>query len=653
MTRCKIFNKKLLFFIVIVTIFAFNFIILGQSHEINLVLAIDTSGSTAINREYLQAIQYAIPNFLNYEVENNKSINVGLVSWDDNIDFMIKPTKNYEQIYESLGKLLSEGNTDLDVAINGSVSSMEPLNNTPLKNIILIITNPSEYHELSYFPDKNKYVIYCIMIDAHESGFIKHLAEITHAYNGEVFATLSSGGEVTYFLENIIKDYEQRNIEQGQRFAKRLKTNQSVIKNKINKSSKDDIVYFSNLFIDSDLIYNQSVIDRNLVFYNCIFNGSVDFSRTTFFKKIEFYNNYFGPNISNNNFNKSISFAGSNFNESAIFESSEFSGPTDFSNSNFHKFVNFNNSNFNASAKFLMAKFEWPTFFLDSNFNERADFSGSEFNSTAEFNNSNFNGFSGFLRTRFNGAAAFVNSNFNGDSRFDFSQFGKSANFRFANFNKTASFSRSNLNGSIDFRYSEFRESLELTKTKINRIEDLYWPYYVNRLICEDSLTYMELIRSLRDLGQYGSADDIYFQYREWRRDQTAWTDLAKWTDFLALFSCGYGVKPQNTIACGIFVLIIFSLIYYLIIKLGFSHDEYSPKANSFQKLIESICFSAIALLSAPKEFYPQDEAAFNNHIVQIKKLPIIKFLPIVERLIGWGLLILLINALSKVMIRL
>ena len=66
---------------------------------------------------------------------------------------------------------------------------------------------------------------------------------------------------------------------------------------------------------------------------------------------------------------------------------------------------------------------------------------------------------------------------------------------------------------------------------------------------------------------------------------------------------------------------------------------------------MESVALSAVALLSLPKEFYPYGEKKYAKFIRQsIIRIPF-RLMMVLERLIGWGLLILLINTINRVMI--
>jgi hypothetical protein len=87
-------------------------------------------------------------------------------------------------------------------------------------------------------------------------------------------------------------------------------------------------------------------------------------------------------------------------------------------------------------------------------------------------------------------------------------------------------------------------------------------------------------------------------------------------------------------------ILILFTTIYFV---LGWYKDL---NKMGLKNLSQSFWFSFIVLLSAPKELYPLKTEFYESYSEHIK------YWPIIERIIGWSLLLLLINTLSRVMIR-
>ena len=141
-------------------------------------------------------------------------------------------------------------------------------------------------------------------------------------------------------------------------------------------------------------------------------------------------------------------------------------------------------------------------------------------------------------------------------------------------------------------------------------------------------------ISALKKVGRYDEADATYYEYKYYHK---GWSIINN----IAWLSCGFGILWQNTIYVGLFFLILFTIIYLIISRFG----DWN-KTELLHTLNQSFWFSLIVLLSAPKELYPLETKFYDNYSEHIK------YWPVIERIIGWGLLILLINTLSRVMIR-
>jgi len=149
------------------------------------------------------------------------------------------------------------------------------------------------------------------------------------------------------------------------------------------------------------------------------------------------------------------------------------------------------------------------------------------------------------------------------------------------------------------------------------------------------------LIKNFRDLEKYEIADEVYYEYRQWRQDEKSWSDISKYIDILGRITCGYGVRVSQTIESAMIIFVIFGVIYS--IKCW---RMYRINSNLLKIIKEGFLLSLIILLSAPGELYPPGVEDYRD------KTRDIKYWPILERLIGWGLMLLLINTLSRVMIR-
>jgi hypothetical protein len=217
-------------------------------------------------------------------------------------------------------------------------------------------------------------------------------------------------------------------------------------------------------------------------------------------------------------------------------------------------------------------------------------------------------------------------SRFNGLAEFTNSKFSDKADFSYSTFNATADFGGSSFTRSIDITNAQFNGFL----IGFNNIR--------NVLISFNPVSYLKLIQNLKGHGQFEEADQCYYLYKL--------RYMSGLADFIAWLTCGFGVDWRQTIYFGLFWLLLFGLVYFMQMDLMQirEQEEYRP----LRTLFDSFWFSAVVLLSVPKELYPNKEETYKAYAKHISF-----HLPIVERLIGWGILILFINTLSRVMLHL
>jgi uncharacterized protein YjbI with pentapeptide repeats len=377
-----------------------------------------------------------------------------------------------------------------------------------------------------------------------------------------------------------------------------------------------EYVDFSNVIVEGKLDFcfqgrdNFCYANSSIRIRNSIFSDGIDFSGTIFRKPVSFERTSFeGPaNFQQTQFEQGADFIGSKFNN-VSFRDATLSGHSEFRNSLFKGTANFFNASFrNGAANFEGARFNGPARFLGTYF---------------DVDSSNF-GWS-----LFNGPSSFWDADFIGES-----------SFKGAKFNQTADFTLVRFDGPADLIGSRFEKELYFNDVKFSVLK-VSWDSLKDRMVCNGP-AYLSLIKNFKDQEQFEDADNCYYQYREWKRQQRpfGWSKLI---DYLALVSCGYGVRWQNTMLMGIGVMVFFAL--YFSAKRGILSSKGS---NQFQKLKESLFFSLTILLSAPTDWYVNLFGIDNyRDIVKANKYSIF-----LERVIGWSLLILLINTLSRVMIR-
>jgi hypothetical protein len=371
-------------------------------------------------------------------------------------------------------------------------------------------------------------------------------------------------------------------------------------------------------------------------------------------------------------FNDNAYFRFAKFNRSALFKSSKFNRISTFVQTTFYSDADFSGANFGRAAEFYQSDFANSATianFDSANFNDIADFSYSNFNSQyVSFSNSNFIRNANFLNISINRRGYFSNSNFNGNADFRKSKlnnnyfinsyFKNTADFSDSEFIQVASFNRSRFMNDVLFEGADLNCTLYLNRTKYDKLV-IRWRAIRN--LAYDDSNYLSLIDNFKKLGYFDDAIDCYYKYSNLKTNQeSGWSKLK---DYIIWASCGYGVKPFHPIYSGVFILILFGVFYFLGSMHGFWNNfknlnipRDSPKGQNKRKMIESLIFSVIALLSLPKDFYPYGPAKYDNLLGRNIKiynynLQLIRILAVIERLIGWSLLLLFINTLSRVMI--
>jgi uncharacterized protein YjbI with pentapeptide repeats len=362
--------------------------------------------------------------------------------------------------------------------------------------------------------------------------------------------------------------------------------------------------------IKSSITIRNSIINGAFKFNNTILQRPIKVDRT----KISGFTSFFQTQ-----FKEDFDFSDSLFNDTAIFRKTQFDGSADFGRSKFVKLADFFKCNFGGeSANFEGTEFEGP-----------ADFYGAQFEvEKANFEFSRFKGSTSFWRTKFSGFTDFIGCHFN-----------ESADFNFAQFKGPADFV-----GVVSDKKIYFND-VEFATLKVN------WASIMDSLVCNGP-SYLRLVKSFREQEQFEDADSCYYYYRNWKRDnrQLGWPMLF---DYIAWVSCGYGVRWHHTILSGFLVVILFG-IYFEIGYTVRAATNLILKKNLISsmsydltgRLKKSTSISAMILLSLPPEWYPSRSESYKklveSHIYSATS----------ERLIGWGLMLLLIGTLSRLMVR-
>jgi len=468
--------------------------------------------------------------------------------------------------------------------------------------------------------------------------------------------------------------------------------------------------YTSDIYPDYNPTRGGGWISRNVARFlskisieDSIVEGNIDMGYTVFMKPVNFQLTRFNGNVyfTHSIFIEDVNFKGASFREPAIFEGAQFNKNADFASSNFAGSASFaesifdgnadfHGSNFNKSADFSRIQFNNDAYFGYSGPQESSTYGGSyvydiwplgtgisgysdigmAFSGFAEFSYSNFKGIADFGERQFNQNAYFRSTTFNELASFNKAIFGNDSYFSSTIFSKGVDFNMSQFKGNTFFEGTEFFEFMDLTKITFSRL-DIYWPSGT-LLICSDGLTYLNLIRNFRDLEHFELADEIYYQYRHWRQDQTSWLDGNKYIDLLAWLSCGYGVRPLYPIYWGGILILAFGIIYWKFEAVQRSNKQYyrityaaeykTAQSLSFNKgcldLLKRIRerFSTSSSLSFSDAFY------FSSMIFFVSHPPTDwrpsdrsggwKYVIMIEDILGWLLLTLFVVTLTRVMIR-
>lgn len=405
----------------------------------------------------------------------------------------------------------------------------------------------------------------------------------------EILAKIQKGSPVQY--DNAIV---RGNLDLNQIALPEMRANRTVFETKILGLSQD-----ANLII-SPIEMRNVTFEGNTNFENAVFYGSVDFSGSNFTSFAKFHGAQFGAYAYD--FSDIGVFGGeANFNNVKFCEGVDFvgvSGLAKFMDTEFEGDVALFWGAKLYNAWFSRAKFyTTDTDFRKAQFIGIASFSEALFSSEPNFEKAQFKSDTDFIGTEFKGKSHFVDSMFNMNADFTNSKFGAEAIFNGAKFNGYF----------IGW----------------NNIEDVFKG---------DEATYLGLIQNFKKHGQFSDADNCYYSYMNWILDQNS--GFSKLSDYISWAISGYGVKPWRPIIFGISILLIFSIFYFLLIK----------KIN----YTDAVWFSMSALLSLPKDISDYKTFIDNQH----RGLSLIRYLYIIERLIGWGLLVIFINTLTRVMIR-
>ena len=332
---------------------------------------------------------------------------------------------------------------------------------------------------------------------------------------------------------------------------------------------------------------------------------------------------------------------------------SVFENDINFQNAWFRNPIIFRGSTLSREVNFRGAIFDYYVLFNDVRFDDDACFDRVTFGGSADFTNANFDADIGFQNALFKRDADFYNATFDGVTDFTFATFSDYTCFNYANFGSAAEFKSANFIERASFMCATFSDDAEFTSAEFDEVDfsnttfsqhflihdadfkriKVSWSSLKDALVI-DGPTYVKLIKNFRELEQFEDADDAYYQYRFESTKQKEWS-LSKLGDVSMQFLCGYGVKPQLAIVWGVFVILVFTLIYWLRNGIRRLKDEDEDNRVSFG---DALYFSMVTFTTVGYgDWYPTDKYR--------------KFV-MIEGLLGWLLLALFLVTLANVMIR-
>lgn len=389
----------------------------------------------------------------------------------------------------------------------------------------------------------------------------------------------------------------------------RIRPNDAGIGISTNGKQVNSTIRLINCSVDIALNLSNIVFNKELDFTNSTFNEDVSFTGTQFNQNVRFNEAHFKKNANffGSNFGGIASFWGAQFDKRGDFYGSVFNGPCYFGNAKLKGYSNFININFKDNyAEFAGTNISGNVDFYHSRFGSKASFENARIGGNSNFNDVIFGGLAQFADSRFSGKGEFINTSFNGNANFKGSFFGKEVSFLESKFNKTTT---------VDFSGSQF-------------VGYFFGWNSIRNAFKSDEATQLALIKNLKEHGLYSDADDCYFSYR--------YSYMSTLIDYLGWKSCGFGVRPLQTLYFAFGILFIFGLIFF---KFDVVRDLSGIPKTPWDKLRDCFFFSALLFftLHPPKN---------------LDYMPNWRLAVLLEDILGWLVMALFIVTLGNVIIR-
>ncbi|KPK99990.1 MAG: hypothetical protein AMJ90_09000 [candidate division Zixibacteria bacterium SM23_73_2] len=276
-----------------------------------------------------------------------------------------------------------------------------------------------------------------------------------------------------------------------------------------------------------------------------------------------------------------------------------------------------------------------------SNIDDSIFFSDCFFMSPVVFAIATFKGVVNFSQVTFSKQAIFVFCTFKKHALFQASTFCSNTHFYHTTFGGDANFSYSTFSGQVDLGQIEF--------------EDIYisWKQLEDHLIY-DTRANLKLMKYFDETRKLDDADGVYLFLKNRERMEKSW--YIRYSEYyLIQLTCGYGVKPQNTLYLSIFFILLFAVMYTKTGALRARNQDFALQ-RSLRTAMRKISFYHALyfslqtfIIGVVPEWYPTEQ-----YLIKIRKFKLFKFktLAMIEGALGWILVILFIISLGKKFIR-
>jgi hypothetical protein len=599
-------------FSIISAIYFISFILisLGTSQELNIMLAVDSSGSTIGDNSVLEAI----PKFLTFIEKNydNEDINIGLVSWDDDIDFIIKPTDNFSIILEALKNISAKDTefTDLNQAFYGAENGFDkPKKYAISKNIIIPIIKSGEFKPLSKenFFLLRKYRTYCIGLEVRrDSELYHHITEMDRWY----FAP-SSPDIIENILRMVLAEEKALSIQ-----GTFMGIDSSILRSDLIGKNINEPLIVKNVIIQGDLNISQNYISNELYFRDCIFNGTLDFSSCKFQSPVRFENVKFEryANFSDAEFKSELEFnnvrflnqslfSGCSFNNNVLFYKIYHSANAFFLGAEFLDKVRFESIDITGHGLFNLAKFRGNATFKDISFGGMALFKESAFSSNFLLQNATFNDQMSYNGSKFYGDLEVSGSLLKNQFYFRNSAIFGAVKLYDTIFCANLDFADSSAND-ISFIHSTIRDNGQISINGLNLTDfNTHWTDIDDQLIY-DRDQYSNIMRIYNNKGWFDDFDECYYDYRSHHMKEE--DGIRKLKLVAAWTLCGFGKRPSFILIWSIFIILSCSILFWLGdgLEIVQKSDNTRKGETTFH---DAFYFSSILFVAqAPSEFKPK-----------------------------------------------